>query len=116
MLGQLVTNSTSGKRKENREMCDIWIVPDVSGFGMLSFTPDAIETLVGRGYEKAAEYHDQLEAIKQRLEKAAGGPVQKKLQAPKSLNLMENSVMISRVDINGVTEQQNSWLIRKRAV
>ena len=113
LLGQLVTNSTSGKRKENREMCDIWIVPDVSGFGMLSFTPDAIETLVGRGYEKAAEYHDQLEAIKQRLEKAAGGPVQKKLQAPKSLNLMENSVMISRVDINGVTEQQNSWLIRK---
>lgn len=113
LLGQLVTNSTSGKRKENREMCDIWIVPDVSGFGMLSFTPDAIDTLVGRGYKKAAEYHDQLEAIKQRIEKAAGGPVQKKLHAPKSLNLMDNPVMIGKIDINGVTELQNSWLVRK---
>ena len=113
LLGQLVTNSTSGKRKENREMCDIWIVPDVSGFGMLSFTPDAIDTLVGRGYKKAAEYHDQLEAIKQRIEKAAGGPVQKKLHAPKSLNLMDNPVTIGKIDINGVTELQNSWLVRK---
>lgn len=113
LLGQLVTNSTSGKRKENREMCDVWIVPDVSGFGMLSFTPDAIDTLVGRGYKKAAEYHEQLEAIKQRVETAAGGPVHKTLHAPKSLNLMENPVMITKIDINGVTELQNSWLVRK---
>lgn len=113
LLGQLVTNSTSGKRKENREMCDIWIVPDVSGFGMLSFTPDAIDTLVGRGYKKAAEYHEQLETIKQRVEKAAGGPVHKKLHAPKSLNLMDNPVTIAKIDINGVTELQNNWLVRK---
>ena len=113
LLGQLVTNSTSGKRKENREMCDIRIVPDVSGFGMLSFTPAAIETLVGRGYDKAAEFHDQLEAIKQRIELAAGGPVHKTLHAPKSNNLLDNSVMISKIDINGVTEKQSQWLIRK---
>ena len=113
LLGQLVTNSTSGKRKENREMCDIRIVPDVSGFGMLSFTPDAIETLVGRGYKKAAEYHEQLEAIKQRVETAAGGPVPKTLHAPKSLNLTETPVMITEININGVTDLQNSWLFRK---
>lgn len=113
LLGQLVTNSTSGKRKENREMCDIRIVPDVSGFGMLSFTPSAIETLVERGYNKAAEFHDQLEAIKHRIEQAAGGPVQKTLHAPKSNNLLDNSVTINTIDINGVTEKQSQWLIRK---
>ena len=43
---RLVTNSTSAKRKENREMCDVHIIPDISGYGTLSFTPEAIDTLV----------------------------------------------------------------------
>ncbi len=113
LLGRLVINGTSAKRKENREICDIRIVPDVSGFGMLSFTPEAIDTLVGRGYRKAAIYHDQLAAIKQLVEKANGGPVGKELHAPKSLNLTDHPVLISKIDFDGVTDQQSRWLIRK---
>ena len=89
LLGRLVTNSTSGKREENRELCNVRIVPDISGFGMLSFTPEAIDTLVGRGYKKAAEYHDQLLAIKQQIDKDAGHPVKKELHAPKAHNLFD---------------------------
>lgn len=113
LLGRLVINSTSGKRKENRELCNIHIIPDVSGFGMLSFTPEAIDTLVGRGYKKAAEYHDQLLAIKESLEKNAGHPVGKELRAPKAKNLATDSIMLASIEINGVTERQSRWLIRK---
>ena len=113
VMEQLLVNGTSAKRKENRKLCDVHIVPDISGFGMLSFTPDAIDTLVGRGYKKATEFHDQLQAIKQRIEEKAGGPVKKELHAPQALNLLEEPVFVSSINIKGVTDQQSRWLIRK---
>ena len=113
VMGRILVNGTSAKRKENRELCDVHIVPDISGFGMLSFTPDAIDTLVGRGYKKAMEFHDQLLVIKQHIEEKAGGPVKKELHAPQALNLLEQSVFVNSIDVEGVTDRQSRWLIRK---
>ena len=113
LLGRLVTNSTSGKRKENRELCNIHIVPDISGFGMLSFTPEAIDTLVNRGYKKAAEYHDQLLTIKQHLDHQAGHTLSKELHAPKAYNLLEDSVVVSSIEFNNVSDRDSRWLLRK---
>ena len=113
LLGRLVTNSTSGKREENRKLCNVRIVPDIQGFGMLSFTPEAIDTLVGRGYKKAQQYHDQLLAIKQYIEKEAGHPVKKELHAPKAHNLLEDHVIIRSIKFDNVSERHSRWLIRK---
>ena len=113
VMGRILINGTSAKRKENRELCDVRIVPDISGFGMLSFTPDAIDTLVGRGYKKAMEFQDQLLSIKQHIEEKAGGSVKKELHAPQALNLLEKSVFVNSIDVEGVTERQCRWLIRK---
>ena len=113
VFARLVTNSTSAKRKENRELCRVHIIPDISGFGMLSFTPEAIETLVGRGYQKATEFHDQLLAIKQAVDASAGHPVSKTLHAPQAKNLAVDSVLISSITVNNVNEKDRSWLIRK---
>ena len=113
VMSRLLINSTSAKRKENRDLCDVRIVPDISGFGMLSFTPDAIDTLVGRGYARAQEYHDQLLAIKQSVDREAGRRVSKELRAPRAHNLMTDSVFISSIDIDGISDRENSWLVRK---
>lgn len=110
---RLVTNSTSNKRKENREICAVHIVPDVSGFGMLSFTPEAIDTLVGRGYKRASDFHDQLLAIKQAVDASAGHPVSKHLNAPQAKNLAKESVLIDSITINNVSDRDCRWLIRK---
>ena len=113
LLGRLVVNSTQGKRKANRELCKVHIIPDVSGFGMLSFTPEAIDTLVDRGFKKAAEYHDQLLEIKREIDEAAGHPVTKELHAPKARNLTDESVTISSIEFNNVPERDSRWLMRK---
>ena len=110
---RLVTNSTSAKRKENRELCDVHIIPDVSGFGMLSFTPEAIDTLVDRGYKRASEFHDQLIAIKQAVDASAGHPVSKTLRAPHAKNLAHDSVLIRSLTINNVSDRESRWLLRK---
>ena len=113
VLGRLVTNSTNLKRKENRELCNIRIVPDVTGFGMLSFSPNAIDTLVGRGYKMALRYQDQFQTIKEALNGASHQPIKKDLHAPKAKNLATDSVLITSIEINGITDKQSRWLIRK---
>ena len=113
VFARLLITGTSAKRVENRELCDVHIIPDISGFGMLSFTPDAIDTLVGRGYRKAAEYRDQLMDIKQRVDAAAGFAVSKTLQAPHAKNLTKEAVLIRSITINNVDERDRHWLERK---
>ena len=113
VFGRLITNSTSGKREENRAMCDVYIVPDVSGFGMLSFNPEAIDTLVARGYKQASTFHDRLQEIKTELDAAAGHPVSKELHAPRAKNLANEPVLIRSITINNVDNKKNRWLIRK---
>ncbi len=113
VMSRLLTNTTSAKRSENRSLCDVYIVPDVSGYGMLSFTPDAIDTLVNRGYRKALEFEDQFLALKRYVDKEAGYTVQKTLKAPRAKNLENDSVMIRSVEVVGVSDRQNRWMIRK---
>ena len=113
VFARLVITSTSAKRVENRSMCDVHIIPDISGFGMLSFTPEAIDTLVGRGYKRASEFHDQLSAIKEAVDVSAGHPVTKTLHAPHAKNLSVDSVMVRSIDFHDVSELESRWLLRK---
>lgn len=113
VFARLLINGTSAKRVENRQLCDVHIIPDISGFGMLSFTPEAIDTLVGRGYRKATEFHDELMDIKHRVDAAAGSAVSKTLQAPHAKNLTEEAVFIRSITINNVDERDRRWLERK---
>lgn len=113
LMSRLLTNTTSSKRFENRSLCDVYIVPDVSGYGMLSFTPDAIDTLVNRGYRKAQEFEDQLLAVKRFVNTKAGQEVHKTFNAPKAKNLENDSVLIRSIEVEGVSDRQNQMIIRK---
>ena len=113
VMARLITNITNAKRTTNRGLCDVHLTPDIAGFGMLSFTPDAIETLVDRGYRVAQENRDALMVIKRTVDEAAGHPVSKELHAPRSLNLMEFPVTLNDVHIHGVDPKYDRWMIRK---
>ena len=113
LFARLVTNSTSAKRVDNRSMCTVHIIPDISGFGMLSFTPEAIDTLVSRGYKSANGFHDQLLAVKQAVDASAGHPVGKTLRAPRAKNLKQESVLLRSITINNVSPRDSRWLTRK---
>lgn len=113
VMARLLTNTTSSKRAENRQLCDIYMVPDVSGYGMLSFTADAIDTLVNRGYRKAQEFEQPLLALKRYVDQMAGHPVEKTLHGPKAKNLDNDSVLIRSIEVIGTSDRDNRWLIRK---
>ena len=113
VLNSLIDNAVSSKRKENREICDIYIAPNISGYGTLSFTHDAIDTLVNRGYQKAQEYHDPIMQIKRHLEAEMGAPLGKTLRATKARNLADAPVFVSSIVINQSGPSQAKWLLNK---
>ena len=113
VFARLLITSTSAKRQENRNLCNVHIVPDISGFGMLSFTPEAIDTLVGRGYKRASEFRNQLLSIKRAVDASAGHPISKTLRAPHAKNLATDAVLIRSITINNVNNNDSRWLIRK---
>ena len=113
VFARLLINSTSAKRVENRELCDVHIIPDVSGYGMLSFSTKAIDDLVNRGYKRAGDFHDQLLSVKRAVDASAGHPVSKKLHAPHAKNLTRESVLVRSITINNVNDSDSRWLIRK---
>ncbi|MCR5659364.1 MAG: patatin-like phospholipase family protein [Bacteroidales bacterium] len=113
VFARLVINTTSSKRVENRKKCDVIIVPDISGFGTLSFTSEAIDTLVSRGYKRASDFHDQLLSIKQAVDASAGHPVSKTLRAPHAKNLANDSILIRSITFDNASNRDSHWLIRK---
>lgn len=102
MLSQYMALSTKGDRYQHRDMCDVYIHPDVSGYNMLSFNAESIDSLVARGYRQAAEHHTELQAIKERLEKY--GHSGKHLQSPRATKILDgDSVHLRRVNYHGVS-------------
>ena len=107
MLSQYMALSTKGDRYQHRDMCDVYIHPDVSGYNMLSFSAESIDSLVHRGYVCAAQHHDELLAIKGRLEQQG-----KHLQSPRAIRLMDgDSLHIRKIKFNGADEELK-WLNR----
>ena len=111
-LSQYLSIAVTGTNKQNRDLCDIYMHPDISGYHMLSFTANAIDTLVRRGYECAKSHHDELMALKQRLEQY--GHCEKTLQAPRARVLTErDTFVLSEVEYKGVSAEEQHWLERK---
>ena len=113
VIGYLISEAISPKTQENRELCNVYIAPDVTDYGALSFTNETIDTIIKRGYKKAKECHEELLGIKRYVDSVAGHSVTKQLQAPKAKNLKEEPVFIHSITMNKSSHAQNKWLTRK---
>ena len=111
ILQQFLNISTNEAHVEHSELCDVLIVPDISGYGSLSFDSASIDTLIERGYNSALAHLPELVAIKQALDKFA--PDTSRQHIPKAINMYKTTFELSSIDINGVTERDREWLLRK---
>lgn len=112
-LSQYLSIAVRGNRMAQKELCDIYMHPDMTNYNMLSFTHDAIDTLVRRGYECAKSHHDELMAFKERLERYYG-PSEKRLQAPRARYITEtDTFVLASVFYNGVSPDEQKWLKSK---
>lgn len=70
VFNQIIDVNCTNKYIENVEDCDVYIKVNVKGYSAASFTTTAIDTLIQRGAEAAAEHRDDLMAVKARIDGA----------------------------------------------
>ena len=101
------------KREDNRQLCDILIKPNASEFSALSFTSEAIDTLIQRGYEEAVKNHDNLMKLKHEIDSMAGYPVINELRRNRTSKIRNQYYLVSDIEMIGPTPRQAKWLKRK---
>lgn len=90
---------------ENVKKVSVYITPDISGFGMLSFDKDDISTLIYRGYKAAKLKENEIDSIVRIV--GSGG---RQLHAPPSINTATTKVKITSVDYEGVTLAEEEYI------
>ena len=103
------------KRDENKKLCDVLIKPNVAEFGPFSFTSEAIDTLVSRGYQAAYRSRDALLQVKHLLDSVSGQPVHKRPRISRANPLNGQSILVQEVVMDGenLNEYQVDWLKRR---
>ena len=95
----------------NQSLIDIHIHPDVSGYNMLSFNREAVDSLYKRGYEAAKAAGPQLRALKKRL-----GGAKLKYHARKAIDIGLDPVKISQIQVVGVDGEEARYIIQTMSV
>lgn len=111
VLSQLMGVVTQRKSDENIAGCDIFIEPDISGFGAMSFDSQSVSTLVQRGYDAADAHREELRELKEMLN--GYGSCGRHLQAQPALNLDNDTITVASVSLEGVSPKDGRWLLEK---
>ena len=107
---QYLSIATQGHNIENRKLCRLYITPDVTGYNMLSFSTENIDSLVQRGYRQAQLHEAEFLRLKAELEKY--GPCQKELQGPRASKLMPGDrIQVGEVAYHGVSLEETRRLL-----
>ena len=101
---------SGGLEAHNRNVKNttVYITPDISGFGMLSFGTKEIDTLIDRGYQEAVKHKREIDSIAQIV--GRGGRI---LHNQKAINTAETEVKITDVLYEGVSGKEEEYIDRK---
>ncbi len=98
MLGQEALNATV-------KIPDVFIKPDMTGFDMLSFTPEAIDTILQRGYDAAVLSTDGLLDIKKKT-----GNASHTFPERKATDINMTPVRLKEVRFEGMKESDAAYI------
>ena len=101
---------SGGLEAHNRNVgnATVYITPDITGFGMLSFGTEEIKTLIRRGYAAASDHERELDSLVRIV-----GSDGRELHNKKAINTGETEVKITGVDYEGVTKAEEDYIDRK---
>lgn len=97
------------------QLCDIFISPDLKGVGMLSFDAESVARVTQSGYEAASRQEEQFKALKDILFTADAITDTTDVNTrKKALNILQEKVSISEVEIRGVNNKYIERWIRNK--
>ena len=109
-LKEIITDKDRGRY---HEQCDIFISPELRGVKMLSFNAESVAKVTKSGYEAALAQAENFNALKELVygvhqPATADTLVTKK----KAINIINNEVKISKIELNGVSKDIERWMRR----
>ncbi len=105
VMEQTVFLSSNKRTKENIKLCDIYIAPDITGYGSTSFSEG--DSLIARGDRAAREYFDQFKNLADSLNKIEYIPY-----AIPSFEPLD-SFLLSEIHIDGIENVSGKLLSGK---
>ena len=94
------------------QQCDIFISPDLKGVGMLSFDAESVARVTQSGYEAASAKLAEFDALKERLHPERTAVTSRH----KAINIIQNRVPISKIELNGIDKVNERWMRRASTV
>ena len=94
--------------EENFKDTEVSLIPDVTGYTMMSFDPVAMRTLLKRGYDTARKNEGNLAAAKELI-----GPDTLRMQSRPAIDLAQRKVLVSSIEIDGVADKDAKYLMSK---
>ncbi len=94
--------------ENNVSIPDVTIKPYLPEFNMMSFDDKSIDIIIRRGREAAMVQSRSLDSIKSVI-----GDARPRLRNRKAIDINKNAVMISKVEIKGVSDKESLFLMDK---
>lgn len=105
-IGKILSQFISMLNREvydtNLEIADIIIKPNLDGYNMLSFTPEAVDTMILRGYNAAKAKGKDLLAIREKVGTAQGTERVDR----KAIDISKTPVKIGSIRFDGLNEYE----------
>ena len=108
-LKEIITDKDVEKYHEH---CDIFIRPDLKGVGMLSFDAESVARVSQSGYEAASAQAANFEALKSKIFAQGIAEVTKVSKPKKAVNIINNKVLISKIEFVGIQKNIEKWMRR----
>ena len=98
------------------KQCDIFISPDLKGVGMLSFDAESVARVTQSGYEAAQAQASDFKALKDKIFSQPDAVAPKSEEQKKAINILENKILISKIELDGVGKDIERWMRRAGSV
>ncbi len=96
------------------KQCDIFISPDLKGVGMLSFDTESVARITKSGYEAAKSQENRFNELKESLCSGAEYTTHGSHSAKKAVNILEDKVLISGIEMEGVNNKYlEKWILNR---
>ena len=100
ILGQFITMLGTDSFAKNVGKSDVFIKPALDGYNMLSFSPEAVDTMLHRGYDAAVAQRDALLALRERTGVAKTEP------SARVTDISKTPVRLSAIEYEGLTDAE----------
>lgn len=111
IFNQLIALMGNERFESNLKLADVLVEPDVTNYGMFSFTRTAIDSLIINGYTAGEAAKARFEEIARLQKMYPRRGTNRKVAAAKEIN--KESFKVAEIVVNGVTGSDARWLLRR---